>query len=64
MNHKMPPNYIPVPQHLCREGPEPLCRLVGAPIISSSGYRSNGPKGQFMDGKQDGTPFKGVRKEK
>ena len=27
-------------------------------------WTKRGPNGQFMDGKQDGTPFKGVRKEK
>lgn len=27
-------------------------------------YTKRGPDGKFMDGKADGTPFKGVRKEK
>lgn len=27
-------------------------------------WTKRGPNGQFMDGKQDGTPFKGVKKEK
>jgi len=27
-------------------------------------WTKRGPNGQFMDGKQDRTPFKGVRKEK
>lgn len=27
-------------------------------------WTERGPNGQFMDGKKDGTPFKGVRKEK
>ncbi|WP_330271632.1 hypothetical protein OG205_31790 [Lentzea sp. NBC_00516] len=27
-------------------------------------WLKRGPNGQFMDGKSDGTPFKGVRKEK
>ena len=27
-------------------------------------YVKRGPEGKFMDVKQDGTPFKGVRKEK
>lgn len=27
-------------------------------------WTKRGPDGRFMDGKQDGTPFKGVRKEK
>ena len=27
-------------------------------------WTKRGPNGRFMDGKQDGTPFKGVRKEK
>lgn len=26
-------------------------------------WTKRGPNGQFMDGKQDGTPFKGVRKK-
>jgi hypothetical protein len=27
-------------------------------------WTKRGPDGQFMDGKKDGTPFKGVRKER
>lgn len=27
-------------------------------------WTKRGPNGAFMDGKSDGTPFKGVRKEK
>jgi hypothetical protein len=27
-------------------------------------WTKRGPDGKFMDGKKDGTPFKGVRKEK
>ena len=43
---------------------------VGAVRQRSQGYNpltktwtKRGPDGQFMDGKKDGTPFKGVRKE-
>ena len=31
---------------------------------SKGGGRIGEVKGQFMDGKKDGTPFKGVRREK
>ena len=30
----------------------------------SGSWTKRGPNGQFMDGKADSTPFKGVRKEK
>lgn len=30
----------------------------------TSTWTKRGPGGEFMDGKSDGTPFKGVRKEK
>ena len=34
-------------------------------VETPSGYRKrDGETGQFIDGKKDGTPFKGVRKEK
>ena len=39
-NH-VPSQYIPTLQQLCQEVLEPLRRFVGAPIVITSGYRSN-----------------------
>ena len=41
IDNRVPPQYVPVLQQLCKEVLEPLRSFVGGPIIISSGYRCN-----------------------
>ena len=41
IDNRVPPQYIPVLQQLCKEVLEPLRSFVGKPIVISSGYRCN-----------------------
>lgn len=41
IDNRVPPQYVPVLQQLCKEVLEPLRSFVGKPIIISSGYRCN-----------------------
>ena len=41
IDNRVPSQYIPTLQQLCKEVLEPLRRFVGGPIVISSGYRSN-----------------------
>jgi Peptidase M15. len=39
--NRVPSQYIPTLQQLCREVLEPLRSFVGGPVVISSGYRCN-----------------------
>ena len=41
INNRVPSQYIPTLQQLCKEVLEPLRSFVGGPIVISSGYRCN-----------------------
>ena len=41
IDNRVPSQYIPVLQQLCKEVLEPLRSFVGKPIVISSGYRCN-----------------------
>ena len=41
IDNRVPPQYIPVLQQLCREVLEPLRSFVGSPLVITSGYRCN-----------------------
>lgn len=41
IDNRIPPQYVPVLQQLCKEVLEPLRSFVGGPIAISSGYRCN-----------------------
>ena len=41
IDNRVPSQYIPVLQQLCKEVLEPLRQFVGGPIVITSGYRCN-----------------------